>query len=39
MENGKIIKHGDIKVISTDYGISHSEFNDYSDRNVKVLQI
>lgn len=39
MGNKKIIKNGDVQVLSAGTGITHSEYNANSDKEVKFLQI
>ena len=39
MGNVQVIRHGDIQVMSAGRGITHSEYNKNSDRQVKFLQI
>ncbi len=39
MGNVKVIKQGDVQVMSAGSGITHSEYNKNSDKDVKFLQI
>ncbi|MFA5246144.1 MAG: pirin family protein [Pedobacter sp.] len=39
MGNKTVIKRGDVQVMSAGTGITHSEYNKNSDKNVKFLQI
>lgn len=39
MGNSSVIYAGEIQVMSAGAGITHSEFNHYSDRKLKLLQI
>ncbi|MCE2963717.1 MAG: pirin family protein [Sphingobacteriales bacterium] len=39
MGNSSVIRAGEIQVMSSGSGITHSEFNHFSDRKLKLLQI
>ncbi len=39
MGNGAIVQHGDVQVMSAGTGITHSEFNANTDKDMKLLQI
>ncbi len=39
MGNASVIKHGDVQVMSAGTGITHSEYNNNQDKQVKLLQI
>lgn len=39
MGNSSVIRAGEIQVMSAGSGITHSEFNHYADRKLKLLQI
>lgn len=39
MGNSSVIRAGEIQVMSAGSGITHSEFNHYSDKKLKLLQI
>ena len=39
MRNVEIIKSGDVQIMSTGYGVEHSEFNPSNEESVRLLQI